>query len=150
MALTVKRRRFTVEEYRQMWETGILADDPRIELIAGSIVVREPTGSRHAGTVDRVAHLFISRVAGWASSGSRTRSPCPTRCQSYSRIWRCSGYARAGIAAAWVLDLTTDHVEVCREPSSGRYREIVRLARGASLAPLAVPDFGLVVDDLLG
>ena len=49
-----------------MGETGILADDPRIELIAGSIVVREPTGSRPAGTVDRVAHLFISRVAGWA------------------------------------------------------------------------------------
>src|SRR5215470_6324863 len=64
MALTVKRRRFTVEEYRQMWETGILADDPRIELIAGSIVVREPTSSRHAGTADRLAHL--ARVAGWA------------------------------------------------------------------------------------
>jgi hypothetical protein len=45
----VKRRRFTTEEYRRMGETGILADDPRIELIAGAIVVREPTGSRHAG-----------------------------------------------------------------------------------------------------
>jgi len=45
-----------------MGETGILADDPRIELIAGAIVVREPTGSRHAGTVDRLAHLFIPRL----------------------------------------------------------------------------------------
>src|SRR5215470_18540588 len=63
MPLAVKRRRFTLEEYHRMGETGILADDPRIELIAGAIVVREPTGSRHAGTVDRLAHLFISRLA---------------------------------------------------------------------------------------
>ena len=28
-----------------MGETGILADDPRIELIAGQIVVREPIGA---------------------------------------------------------------------------------------------------------
>jgi Uma2 family endonuclease len=66
MGLAVRRRRFTVEEYRRMGETGILADDPRIELIAGSIVVREPTGSRHAGMVDRIGHLFFARLAGRA------------------------------------------------------------------------------------
>ena len=63
VSVYVKRRRFTLEEYHRMGETGILADDPRIELISGSVVVREPTGSRHAGTVDRLAHLFISRLA---------------------------------------------------------------------------------------
>ena len=47
-----------------MGEAGILADDPRIELIGGTIVVREPTGAKHAGTVDRIAHLFFSRLAG--------------------------------------------------------------------------------------
>ena len=46
-----------------MGEVGILTDDPRIELIAGAIVVREPTGSRHAGTVDRLAYLFFSRLS---------------------------------------------------------------------------------------
>jgi len=66
MALAASRRRFTIDEYRRMGEAGILADDPRIELIAGTIVVREPTGARHAGTVDRVAHLFFSRLAGRA------------------------------------------------------------------------------------
>jgi Uma2 family endonuclease len=64
MALATRRRRFTIEEYHRMGEHGILADDPRIELLAGAIIVREPTGSRHAGTVDRLAHLFISRLAG--------------------------------------------------------------------------------------
>ena len=49
-----------------MGEAGILADDPRIELIAGTIVVREPTGAQHAGAVDRMAHVFFSRLAGRA------------------------------------------------------------------------------------
>jgi Putative restriction endonuclease len=45
-------------------------------------------------------------------------------------------YARAGVAEAWLLDLTTEH--------------LVRLERGASLAPHAFPDLALVVDALLG
>lgn len=49
-----------------MGEAGILANDPRIELIGGAVFVREPTGSRHAGTVDRIAHLFFSRLSGQA------------------------------------------------------------------------------------
>jgi Uma2 family endonuclease len=57
--------------------------------------------------------------------------------------------ARAGITEAWLLDLITEHVEVFREPSGGRYREIIRLGRGAGLAPHAFPDLALV-DDLLG
>lgn len=60
-------------------------------------------------------------------------------------------YARAGIVEAWLLDLTTEHLEVFREPSGGRYhREIVRLERGSSRAPLAFSDLALFVDDLLG
>jgi Uma2 family endonuclease len=59
-------------------------------------------------------------------------------------------YARAGIAEAWLLDLTTAHVEVFREPSGDGYREIIRLERGASLTPLTFPDLTLAVDDLLG
>jgi hypothetical protein len=39
---------------------------------------------------------------------------------------------------------------VFREPSGALYREIVRLARGSRLAPLAFPDLTLAVDDLLG
>jgi Uma2 family endonuclease len=54
------RYRFTVEEYRRMGEAGILPEDSRIELIAGDIVVREPIGSYHAGTVDRLNRLWTS------------------------------------------------------------------------------------------
>jgi Uma2 family endonuclease len=62
MADAVTRRRFTIEEYHRMGEAGILADDERLELIAGHIVVREPIGSRHAGTVDRLTRLWTSRL----------------------------------------------------------------------------------------
>ena len=56
------RRRFSVHEYHRMGETGILAEDERIELLAGDIVVREPIGTQHAGTVNRLNHLWTSRL----------------------------------------------------------------------------------------
>lgn len=54
------RYRFTVEEYHRMGDVGILPEDSRIELIAGDVVVREPIGSYHAGTVDRLTRLWTS------------------------------------------------------------------------------------------
>lgn len=62
MTKVLQRRRFTVDEYYRMGETGILADDERLELIAGHIIVREPIGARHAGTVDRLTRLWTSRL----------------------------------------------------------------------------------------
>jgi Uma2 family endonuclease len=62
MADAVARRRFTIDEYHRMGEAGILGCDERLELIAGHIVVREPIGSRHAGTVDRLNRLWTSRL----------------------------------------------------------------------------------------
>lgn len=187
MVQVVKRRRFTTEEYRRMGETGILADDPRIELIAGAVVVREPTGSRHASTVDRLGHLFIERLSRRAIVRIQNPVTFPDemselqpdvtllrpRADFYAsahpgaddvlllievadstlrldRRVKIPLYARAGIVEAWLLDLTTEHVEVFREPTGDRCREIIRLERGASLTPLAFPDLTLVVDDLLG
>ena len=62
MGELLTRRRFTVEEYHRMGEAGVLPEDSRIELIAGDIVVREPIGSRHAGTVNRLNRLWTSRL----------------------------------------------------------------------------------------
>jgi Uma2 family endonuclease len=62
MAETVVRRRFTIDEYHRMGELGILGCDERLELIAGHIVVREPIGSRHAGTVDRLTRFCTARL----------------------------------------------------------------------------------------
>jgi Uma2 family endonuclease len=62
----LKRRRFTLEEYHRMGEVGIFGEKERVELIEGEIVEMSPIGSPHAGTVDRIAHVFSQRLGGRA------------------------------------------------------------------------------------
>ena len=62
MTMGARRVCFTVEQYDRMGETGILPDDPRIELLYGHIIAREPTGARHAGTVNRLTRVWMSRL----------------------------------------------------------------------------------------
>ncbi len=62
MAVTLKRRRFTVDEYHRMGEAGILSEDDRVELIEGEIIEMTSIGSRHAGTVAHADHLFSSQL----------------------------------------------------------------------------------------
>ncbi len=58
MALDLKRRRFTTDEYHQIAQAGILGEDDRVELIEGEIVEMTPIGARHAECVDRLTDLF--------------------------------------------------------------------------------------------
>ncbi|MFN3975278.1 MAG: Uma2 family endonuclease [Dehalococcoidia bacterium] len=58
MAVQVKRRLFTVEEYHRLAQAGILGEDDRVELLEGEIVEMAPIGSRHAACVKRTAALF--------------------------------------------------------------------------------------------
>ena len=62
MALELVRRRFTVGEYYQMAQAGILGEDDRVELIDGEIVEMSPIGRRHAGRVNRLTQLFVRRL----------------------------------------------------------------------------------------
>src|SRR6266571_3346407 len=63
MVMPLAHRRFTVDEYHRMAETGILAEDDRVELLDGEIVEMSPIGPRHAATVMRLDHLF-NRLVG--------------------------------------------------------------------------------------
>lgn len=62
MVVTVRRRRFTLDEYHRMGETGILGEDDRVELIEGEIIEMTRIGSRHASTVSRIHHLSSVRL----------------------------------------------------------------------------------------
>jgi len=63
MAVQILRKKFTVGQYHQMIESGILSDRDRVELIQGEIIEMSPVGRRHAACVDRLAELMILRLA---------------------------------------------------------------------------------------
>jgi Uma2 family endonuclease len=64
MALQRTRRRFTVTEYHQMAQAGILGEDDRVELIDGEILEMTPIGRRHAACVARLSYLFEQEMGG--------------------------------------------------------------------------------------
>lgn len=74
----------------------------------------------------------------------------------FDRRRKSSLYARAGIPEYWVLNLVRGVLEVHREPEAFgaarygfRYRSIEKLARTATVSPLALPSSVIAVADLL-
>ena len=63
MPVELLRRKFTVKQYHQMAQAGILTEDDRVELIRGEIVEMSPVGRRHAACVKRLNALFNQRLA---------------------------------------------------------------------------------------
>jgi Uma2 family endonuclease len=59
-------------------------------------------------------------------------------------------YARAGITETWLIDLTTDRIDAFRRPTATGYSETSVFSRGQDLAPAALPDLRVTVDDLIG
>ena len=58
-------------------------------------------------------------------------------------------YARCGIPEYWVLALPEARLEVYRDPAGDGYQSVTNHAAGDKVAPLALPDARIVVDDLL-
>ena len=58
MSVTIEKKRFTVDEYYQMAEVGILEYGDRVELINGEIIKMSPINSPHGGHVNRLNSLF--------------------------------------------------------------------------------------------
>ena len=75
MAVGVRTRRFSVEEYHQMVRAGILKEDDRVELIEGEIIEMTPIGPRHSFCVARLTDHFAVSLHGlavvWAQSPIR-------------------------------------------------------------------------------
>lgn len=61
MSIPHPHRRFTVDEYEQMYEVGIIKESDRVELIRGEIIEMSPIGARHVACVARgTSHLARS------------------------------------------------------------------------------------------
>ncbi|WGV24634.1 Uma2 family endonuclease [Halotia branconii] len=59
MTVQLLRRKFTVEQYQKMIESGILTEDDRVELIRGEIIEMSPIGTKHAACVNRMINLLV-------------------------------------------------------------------------------------------
>ncbi|MCC5631123.1 Uma2 family endonuclease [Nostoc sphaeroides CHAB 2801] len=59
MTVQLLRRKFTVEQYQKMLESGILTEDDRVELIRGEIIEMSPIGTKHAACVNRLINLLV-------------------------------------------------------------------------------------------
>ena len=66
MQVEVTKKLFTVDEYYQIAEAGILGPEDRVELIDGEIIQMSPIEERHAGNVNRLNHLFVTSFGGRA------------------------------------------------------------------------------------
>jgi Uma2 family endonuclease len=66
MSNLLQPHRFSVAEYHRMIELGILREDHRVELIAGEIVAKMPTGERHNFTLIQLNDLLSVPLAGRA------------------------------------------------------------------------------------
>lgn len=63
MAVQLKKRTFTVDEYYKMAEVGILHRDDRVELIEGEIIEMTAVGTRHTACVSKLNRL-LTGIAG--------------------------------------------------------------------------------------
>ena len=54
--------RFTVKDYHRMAEAKVFGPKDRLELLDGEVLEMAPIDSRHAGCVNRLNHLFVSRL----------------------------------------------------------------------------------------
>ena len=109
MAVTLRRRRFTLDEYHRMGETGILGPDARVELIEGEIIEMSPIGSRHAGTVARIQRLPEPPDVRLLIEVADSSLP-------YDRRTKFPLYACSGVTEAWLVDLDAGRLEMTSVP----------------------------------
>ena len=67
---------------------------------------------------------------------------------AYDRTTKLRFYAEAGIPEYWIVDCTTESVEVDRNPGPDGYRDVTRAANAAMVAPQAFADVELTLAEI--
>lgn len=70
--------------------------------------------------------------------------------QAFDREVKFPRYGRTGVPEAWLVDLEAGVVEVHSRPGPDSYAERTLHERGNSLAPSAIADLTVEVDEILG
>jgi Uma2 family endonuclease len=65
----LRTKKFSLEDYHQMINLGILKEDQLIELIKGEIVEMSPVGLKHASCVKKLNYLFYEHLGNQAIIG---------------------------------------------------------------------------------
>jgi Uma2 family endonuclease len=139
-AVAYAPHRFSVEEYFRMAELGILAEEDRVELIEGEVLVREPAGPEHASHVHKIAYFF-RRLEDERRGMVRTENPAildglnapqPDVC---ILKWRDDYYVHAHPSPADILLA----IEVAWSSAPGDRR-----IKAPLYARVAIPEFWLV------
>ncbi|MGI8916369.1 MAG: Uma2 family endonuclease [Chloroflexota bacterium] len=68
---------------------------------------------------------------------------------AYDRGTKLPLYAAAGIAEAWIVDVTGKTIERHTEPRDGHYDRVVRVGPGGKLASTTMPTITIDVDTIL-
>jgi hypothetical protein len=69
MSIARTRHRFSLADYEQMIDLGILTENDRVELIRGEVIEKMSIGELHAACVKRLNRIFNVRLANKACVG---------------------------------------------------------------------------------
>ena len=67
---------------------------------------------------------------------------------AYDRSTKLALYAETGIPEYWVVNCITESLEIYRAPEGDRYREVSRVAGGATVTLQAFPDVALTLAEI--
>src|SRR5262245_34349014 len=170
--------RFTVAEYEQLIESGILKEDDRVELIRGEILDKEPIGDADVACVDRLNRLLVLAVGDQATVSIRLADSEPEphvvlkRRDFYGkpgpadillvvevadasleddREVRRPLYAENGIAEFWIANLIDRCLEVHRQPrADGAYADVRTLGAGETIEIGTLSGLRIAVAEVVG
>ena len=63
MSVQIQRFQFSRGDFARMRQSGIFAEDDRVELIDGEVVQMSAVGSRHVAIVNRLTALLTSQLS---------------------------------------------------------------------------------------
>ncbi len=69
---------------------------------------------------------------------------------AYDRDTKLALYAKCGIAESWIVNLSSECIEVYREPLSDGYSKRIDIQRQDSVAPLALPTISIAATEVFG